>query len=170
MNSAIPDGRYAIEYGTWGITRTATITMQNAHFAGCTSIGIALDGWAWHDTVRGLVRYEFTVALPPMFQTLTGLTTGENGRNIRVNGETTPGMVDKRFSIEFAGRAIDIALRYVSPLTADDHLESEPQFTCPNPPPNVSSSPMWRARMASAVMSSFARIRAIRPTSARTDH
>ena len=47
---------------------------------------------------------------------VTGLETGSAPRTVHVRGEAPPSQDVVRISCDFAGRAIDIALRYIGPI------------------------------------------------------
>ena len=142
MTTTIPDGHYELQCANWVASRTAFLVMRDERFTGVTNVGVSLAGTCRYDAVRNLVHFDCTVYLPAWFEALTGLFTESRGRNVAVHGETTPGTMDKRFSIEFAGRAIDIALVYKGPLTEHDLSQAEPQTQCPPHLLNASSSPI----------------------------
>ena len=110
------DGRYEAEFGTTLGMGTAQLTLHNGVFAGSTANGIPLDGWCRRDPQRNLMSYELSVSVPPNTDTLSGLSTGEDGHRVVVRGERAFGQAGNRFSFGFAGRAVDVAIRYVGPL------------------------------------------------------
>ncbi len=110
------DGRYEAEFGTALGIGTAQLTLRDGFFRGSTARGIPLEGWCRLDPVRNLLGYELAVSVPPHTNTLSGLSTGDDGRRVLVRGERTTGEAGNRFSFGFAGRAVDVAIRYVGPL------------------------------------------------------
>jgi hypothetical protein len=110
------DGRYAAEFGTTLGMGAAELTLRDGIFSGATANGIPLEGWCRLDPVRNLLTYELSVLVPPNTDTLSGLSTGDDGRRVLVKGERSTGDAGNRFSFGFAGRAVDVAIRYVGPL------------------------------------------------------
>lgn len=138
----LKDGLYEIEFGANMGFGTAKIEMKGGRFSGSTVAGALLQGSAVYVSGRNLVSYEMWVDLPPNHTTLTGLTTGPEGRRIAVSGEKSLGQAGQRFSFGLAGRAVDVYLRYVgpnadAPTTCEDAVSS-----CPTQLQNASYSRM----------------------------
>lgn len=68
------------------------------------------------DAVRKLMRFEAAASMPPFFTAVTGLKTDAKPRTVTFKGEATPTPSGARFSIDFAGRAIDVDARYDGPV------------------------------------------------------
>jgi hypothetical protein len=110
------DGLYEAEFGTTLGMGTAQLTLRDGVVMGQTSSGLPIAGRCSLDPRRNLVVYEMTVEVPPHTDTLSGLSTGDSGRAVMVRGEKAVGAAGNRFSFGFAGRAVDVAVRYVGPL------------------------------------------------------
>jgi hypothetical protein len=110
------DGRYEADFGTTLGVGKALLTLRDGAFTGVTERGIPLEGWIKQDPVRNLLTFELNAMIPPHTDTLTGLSTGEAGRRVVVRSEKAMGEGGNRFSFGFAGRAVDVALRYTGPL------------------------------------------------------
>jgi hypothetical protein len=110
------EGRYAADFGTTLGMGQAQLVVRDGTFTGSTGSGIALQGWCRIDPARSLLAYELAVLIPPHTDTLSGLSTGDDGRRVLVKGERGIGEAGNRFSFGFAGRAVDVAIRYIGPL------------------------------------------------------
>jgi hypothetical protein len=110
------DGLYEAEFGTTLGMGTAQLTLRDGVVTGRTSNGLPIAGRCSLDPRRNLIVYEMTVEVPPNTDTLSGFSTGDNGRAVMVRGEKAVGAAGNRFSFGFAGRAVDVAMRYVAPL------------------------------------------------------
>lgn len=117
------DGYYEGEISTWFRRGTVTVRIAGGKIDGVTSLGVPLKGTLWFDEVRKTYRFDVTAFMPPFHVAITGLKTGAQGRAARYSGEAVPmsGMV--RFSVDFVGKAIDVALeRLGPPEMGDRHL------------------------------------------------
>jgi hypothetical protein len=110
------DGRYTVDFGTTFGMGQAQLVLRNGAFTGSTGSGIPLQGWCRVDPGRNLLAYELAVLIPPNTDTLSGLSTGDDGRRVLVKGERGIGEAGNRFSFGLAGRAVDVAIRYIGPL------------------------------------------------------
>jgi hypothetical protein len=108
------DGDYEGEFHTLFRAGTVRLSLQNGRLEGLTSRGTLLQGRYWYDQARGTFRYDASAHMPPLFEAITGLRTGADGRTVACQGEVTPLHGQARFSIDFAGRALDVLLRRVS--------------------------------------------------------
>jgi hypothetical protein len=110
------NGRYSADFGTTLGMGNAQLDLRDGTFTGITGRGIPLQGWCRVDPARNLLAYELAVLIPPNTDTLSGLSTGDDGRRVLVKGERGIGEAGNRFSFGFAGRAVDVAIRYIGPL------------------------------------------------------
>lgn len=110
------DGHYEADFGTTLGVGTAKLTLRDGMLSGHTASGIPLTGSCRLDPARNLIVYELAVEVPPNMDTLSGLSTGASGRRVVVNGERADSAAGNRFSFGFAGRAVDVAIRYVGPI------------------------------------------------------
>jgi hypothetical protein len=115
MIDALPNGFYDIEFSTWAATRTALLEVHDGRLSGETWNGTKFSGNFTLHPVRNLIVFEVGVHILPFSQTLTGMTAGENGRTVIFRGEMAPGPEPKRFSVDFAGRALDISMIFRGP-------------------------------------------------------
>jgi hypothetical protein len=116
VGETMRDGRYVADFGTTLGMGTAQLVLRAGIFKGTTANGVPLEGWCRLDPARNLLAYELSVSVPPNTDTLSGLSTGEDGRRVVVKGERATGDAGNRFSFGFAGRAVDVAIRYTGPL------------------------------------------------------
>jgi hypothetical protein len=107
------DGRYSADFGTTLGMGKAELVLRDGVFSGVTERGIPLEGWIKQDPVRNLLVFELSAIVPPNTDTLTGLSTGDVGRRVVVRSEKAMGESGSRFSFGFAGRAVDVAIRYI---------------------------------------------------------
>jgi hypothetical protein len=110
------DGHYEADFGTTLGVGKARLILRGGIFTGTTERGVPLDGWCRLDPQRNLVVFELSADVPPHTDTLTGLSTGEVGRRVIVRSEKAVGDAGNRFSFGFAGRAVDVAVRYMGPI------------------------------------------------------
>jgi hypothetical protein len=118
----VKEGHYDASLHTQIGESKATLTLEKGNISGRTDRGATLEGTYYFDKVRGVVKFTMTSHMPANFRSVTGLVTGDEGRSVVFEGESTPAQIQSRFSLGFAGRAIDVALSYRGPLT-----EPEPQ-------------------------------------------
>jgi hypothetical protein len=116
VGQTMKNGRYVADFGTALGIGTAQLVLRDGTCTGSTAKGVPLEGWYRRDPVRNLFVYELAILVPPHTDTLSGLSTGETGRRVVVRGETALGEAGNRFSFGFAGRAVDVAIRYSGPL------------------------------------------------------
>jgi hypothetical protein len=112
----IIDGYFEGEFHTLFRSAHVRLRLEGGRLVGATSRGVRIDGHYGFDQARGTYRFEITAHLPPLFEALTGLRTGMNGRTVQYGGEVALLNEQARFSIDFAGRAIDVLVRRVGPL------------------------------------------------------
>lgn len=110
------DGIYEIVFATWQAMGTATVHVKDGKFCAVTNRGSLLEGRIFHEEGTGRQLFELNVTIPPGTQTVTGIVAGETGRTIAVTGQLPPQAPDRRFSISLAGKAVDIALKYLGPI------------------------------------------------------
>jgi hypothetical protein len=113
----VRDGYYEAFLHTQVGESTARLRLENGMISGRTNRGAELEGTYQLDSARGVVNFSMIGHLPPNFRSVTGLVTGDEGRKIEFRGEASATQIHNRFSLGFAGRAIDIALRYKGPLS-----------------------------------------------------
>jgi hypothetical protein len=110
-------GFYAITYATMQGAGSVNLRLDGRALTGITDRATVLEGWCRYNTSRQLVQFELTAVLPPHVVAVTGITIGAEPRRINFKGEA-PGLSSgtSRFSIDFAGRAVDVVARYTGPL------------------------------------------------------
>lgn len=112
----LDDGYYDATFGTiLGVGRVR-LRLEQGHVSGMTQRGTTLNGIVRFDEVRKLMRFDMAADMPAFFTALTGRATSATGRTARFTGavNATPG--GARFSVDFAGRAVNIEARYGGPL------------------------------------------------------
>jgi hypothetical protein len=107
------DGDYEGEIGTLFQRGTVRVRLANGEISGVTQRGTTIVGRYWFDPLRKTHQYEATAHMPAFFEAITGIVTGANGRAVSYRGEVTPMHGQARFSVDFAGRAIDVLMRRV---------------------------------------------------------
>lgn len=114
------NGAYEIVFGTWKAMGRASVTMTDGRFEGVTDRGTRLTGICKSEPERARFSFEMEVHIPPYVETVTDIVAGPSGRIIATRGEIPGDGEDKRFSIDLAGRAVDISLRYLGPHAPGD--------------------------------------------------
>jgi hypothetical protein len=112
------DGYYEAHLATLLGTTTAKARAEQGRVKGFTARGARFEGTYKYDPVRKLMAFQMRTWLPPFYQAITGLFTGDRDRSIDWSGECPCEFSGNgvRFSICFAGRALDIVMRYSGPL------------------------------------------------------
>jgi hypothetical protein len=120
-SALIVDGYYEGEFHALLFRRgTVRLRVDKGRLTGITGFGVPLDGTYAFDPVRKTYAYVMTAHMPAFFEAITGLVTGANGRSVTYRGEATPVDGKIRFSIDFAGKAIDVLLWRVGPPSLAD--------------------------------------------------
>jgi hypothetical protein len=112
----IRDGFYDVKYATMRGAGFARLRFECGTVSGETDRGTLLDGVCRYDSSRKTIQFEIAATVPPNNVSITGLTTGDTSRRVMFKGEAPAGDLNPRFSIDFAGRAVDITARYSGPL------------------------------------------------------
>jgi hypothetical protein len=112
----LDDGHYATTYGTLFGTGHVRLRLEGDRVTGTTDRGIPVEGTIQIDVVRKLLQFHMAAHLPAFFTGVTGIATAATGRTVRFKGEASPTREGARFSIDFAGRALDVHARYAGPL------------------------------------------------------
>jgi hypothetical protein len=112
----IRNGFYDVNYATMRGEGFARLRIQDGVMTGETDRGTLLDGTCRYHSGRKTVEFEITATVRPNKVSITGLTTGDKVRRVMFKGEASVGDATPRFSIDFAGRAVDITARYSGPL------------------------------------------------------
>ncbi len=116
LRPMIREGYYAAAFQTLLGRGTARLKLADGMISGETLRGVLLTGEYVYDFRRRQVFFEIEADLPADFLTITGLLTPNAGRRVRFDGVSTPGPHPSRFSVGFAGRAIDVAVQFVGTL------------------------------------------------------
>jgi hypothetical protein len=114
--SLIKDGRYEVTLATIIGTTTGAVDLHGGQFSGQTRLGTRLFGTYDYVPDRGVHRYECTAEIGPSGFTFLGIPFGGFRRSLVSRGEATATDGEIRFSASIVGRAVDVAMRYVSPL------------------------------------------------------
>jgi hypothetical protein len=112
----IKNGYYEVQFATLQGRGTAKIRVEDGVLQGETDRGTRLDGLCGADAARNVIRFEIAAIVPAKRVTITGLNTGDEPRRIVFRGELPNCTPTSRFSIDFAGRAVDLVARYLEPL------------------------------------------------------
>jgi hypothetical protein len=112
----IRNGYYEVQFATPHGHGSARLRYQDGILQGDTDRGTRLDGLCGVDVARNVIRFEIAAVVAADRVTITGLTTGSEPRRITFRGETPTCAPSARFSIDFAGRAVDVVARYLEPL------------------------------------------------------
>jgi hypothetical protein len=117
LMTMIRDGYYDVTYATVHGEGLARVRFEGGKVTGETDRGTLLEGVCRHDVPRKTLQFEIVATIPPNKLSITGLATGGVSRRVVFKGETPAGTENPRFSIDFAGRAVDIMARYSGPLS-----------------------------------------------------
>lgn len=109
-------GRYDVTFAVLRQQGKAIVRVEDGLLTGETDRGTQLDGFVGIDEGRQVVRFEIGAVIKPHATSITGVTAGDEPRRIVFRGEAAMTTAAARFSIDFAGRAIDIEARYIGPL------------------------------------------------------
>jgi hypothetical protein len=112
----IRDGYYSVTYATLLGEGAANVRIERGVVSGETDRGTALGGTIQFDPSRRMLQFEISATVPAQKVSITGLSTGDRSRRVMFKGETPAKGDNTRFSIDFAGRAVDIVARYTGPL------------------------------------------------------
>jgi hypothetical protein len=112
LGDDMTEGYYAATFGTILGFGHIRLKLADNSISGTTARGVPVEGHYIIDDLRGLVRFEAAAHLPPFFTAVTGLSTEAKPRSVKFKGEATPTASGARFSIDFAGRALDVEARY----------------------------------------------------------
>lgn len=118
------EGSLATLYGTSRVV----LELAGGSMRGLTTRGAEISGTYAYDEARRLLRYELSITLPAHTVSITGHRTAEQTQIVTTSGEASCWQDPARFSLGFAGRAIDVALRYIGPVydTSDDRFPAWP--------------------------------------------
>jgi hypothetical protein len=110
------DGIYRALIAGSAETGSAVYVCRAGKVVGVGYKGADYEGTYSWDDVRKVNTFEIEVTFPPGVQMVTGMVAGAQGATLTVRGEgKTPEPVS-RFSLDLAGRAVDVQLSYVRPL------------------------------------------------------
>lgn len=124
----VREGYYEGSLATLRGTSYVVLELVGGTMRGLTTRGAEISGTYAFDETRRLLRYELTITLPAHMISVTGHRTAEQTETVTVSGEASCQQEAARFSLGFAGRAIDVVLRYVGPVydTSDDRFPAWP--------------------------------------------
>jgi hypothetical protein len=110
------EGLYRLNYA--GVTASAVgmFAFRNGAFTGVGELGAYYQGTCLHDPTRNLYKFDGAVTLRPDTPTVTGFLASPTGTTIPLSGELSEPAPTTRFSLDFAGRAVDVLIEYIGPL------------------------------------------------------
>lgn len=110
------DGIYQVNYVGASHGALGVFVIRNGIFNGVGPAGAFFEGTCLLDPKRGLYALLGTVTFKPNTLMVTGYISPESESTFPINGELSSPDPATRFSIEFVGRAIDVAASYVCPI------------------------------------------------------
>ncbi len=110
------DGIYQITYAGVAYSALGVFVMRNGAFAGMGPTGARYHGTIGFVPQRNLYAMNGTATFKPNTPTVTGFVTGDTDSTFPITAELSSPDPATRCSIDFAGRAVDVAVEYVGPI------------------------------------------------------
>jgi hypothetical protein len=114
------DGFYHATFGGSGGIVRAVFVLESGKLYGQGERGASYEGCYDLDAVRNVFAFTGTVTIPPSVITASGVGTGQQGVTLPFKGESALPDPVARYSLDLAGKAVDVAMRYVSPLPSPE--------------------------------------------------
>ena len=110
------DGIYRLVYAGVASSALGVFVVRNGRFHGVGQAGAEYQGDFRFEPARNLYLFEGHGQFPPETEMVTGGTADRDGVTIPIKGEMSSPDPSTRFSLDFAGRAVDVAITYVAPI------------------------------------------------------
>ena len=110
------EGIYQLVYAGATSSAVGVFVLRNGAFSGVGEKGAHYTGNYKFQPARNLYKFEGQVQFPPNTATVTGFVAGDQGSTVKLEGELSTPDPATRFSLDFAGRAVDVSIKYVSPI------------------------------------------------------
>jgi hypothetical protein len=110
------EGLYRLCYAGATSSAVGIFALRNTEFAGVGEMGAIYRGTCVRDPTRNLYKFNGTVTFRPDTPTVTGFQSSPQGSIVPLSGELSEPAPSARFSLDFAGRAVDVLIEYVCPL------------------------------------------------------
>lgn len=110
------DGIYQVNYVGASYGALGVFVIRNGAFNGVGPTGAFYQGTCILDRQRSLFTMQGTVTFKPNTLTVTGYISPDVESTFPIKGELSSPDPSTRFSIDFGGRAVDVAASYVCPI------------------------------------------------------
>ena len=110
------DGIYQLTYAGVSFSALGVFVIRNGKFSGVGQAGALYHGTCMLDPARNLYQMAGTATLKANTSTVTGFLTGDQDATFPIKAELSSPDPSTRFSIDFAGRSVDVAATYVCPI------------------------------------------------------
>jgi hypothetical protein len=110
------DGLYRLTYAGAASSAVGMFALRNKAFSGVGEKGAFYQGTCVRDPARNLYSFKGSVTFRPDTPTVTGYVASPEGSTIALSGELSEPAPRTRFSLDFAGRTVDVLIEYIGPL------------------------------------------------------
>ena len=110
------EGLYRLQYAGATSSAVGLFAIRQEAFTGVGEMGALYQGTCKRDPGRNLNIFQGSVTFRPDTPTVTGFVASPSGSTVLLAGELSDPEPSTRFSIDFAGRAVDVLIEYVGPL------------------------------------------------------
>jgi hypothetical protein len=110
------EGLYRLTYAGVASSAVGMFAVRNEAFSGVGEMGAYYQGTCVRDPVRNLYAFNGNVTFRPDTPTVTGYVASPAGSTVPLSGELSEPSPATRFSLDFAGRTVDVLVEYVGPL------------------------------------------------------
>ncbi len=110
------EGLYRLCYAGAASSAVGVFAFRNNEFSGVGETGAIYHGACVRDPARNLYRFTGSVTFRADTPTVTGFQASPQGSTVPLSGEFSEPAPSTRFSIDFAGRAVDVSMEYICQL------------------------------------------------------
>jgi hypothetical protein len=110
------EGLYRLCYAGVASAAVGMFAFRNGAFTGVGEQGALYRGTCQRDPARNIYKFSGAVTFRPDTPTVTGFVASPTGSTIPLSGELSEPAPSTRFSLDFAGRAVDVQIEYIGPL------------------------------------------------------
>jgi hypothetical protein len=114
----LADGFYTATYAARDRVAHAMLVFRAGTIVGIDEHGGQYDGTYAFDATRNLTVCDVVLTVADGVRLITGRSFDHSGAKVRLVGEMPTPQPVARFSLDLAGRAVDVALRCIRPLDA----------------------------------------------------
>lgn len=110
------EGIYQLTYAGVSYAALGVFVFRNGAFSGIGQAGAQYHGTCLFEPTRNLYVMAGRATFKANTSTVTGFVTGDQDATFAIKAELSSPDPSTRFSIDFAGRAVDVAASYVCAL------------------------------------------------------